>query len=231
MDLLTFAAVTLELRSTERATTAVPKCFVGRLVSPPVVPESLRSKDINKVLGKLTGILKVSEREALYWILLSYWMDPSSVTLGATEPLTHLTDKTKWAQIDDIMHVMMYLDTIMYLPDDILVKVDRASMGVSLESRVPLLDHRIIEFAWTLPIEMKVKGAVGKFPLRNLLYRYVPKRLVDRPKKGFGVPIHEWLRGRQRAFYAGLPAHERELAPDLLIRLAGLIDELAAGPA
>ncbi len=95
-----------------------------------VVPESLRSKDINKVLSKLTGILKVNEREALYWILLSYWMDPSSVVLGANEPLTQLTDKTKWAQIDDIMHVMMYLDTIMYLPDDILVKVDRASMGV-----------------------------------------------------------------------------------------------------
>ena len=165
-----------------------------------VVPESLRSKDINKVLSKLTGILKVNEREALYWILLSYWMEPSSIVLGAKEPLTALTDKTKWAKIDDIMHVMMYLDTIMYLPDDILVKVDRASMGVSLESRVPLLDHRIIEFAWKLPIEMKVKGTLGKVPLRNLLYRYVPKHLVDRPKKGFGVPIHEWLRGPMRSW-------------------------------
>jgi asparagine synthase (glutamine-hydrolysing) len=165
-----------------------------------VVPESLRRKDINKVLSKLTGILKVDERESLYWILLSYWMDPASVVLGAKEPLTQLTDKTKWAKIDDIMHVMMYLDTIMYLPDDILVKVDRASMGVSLESRVPLLDHRVIEFAWKLPIEMKVKGALGKVPLRNLLYRYVPKQLVDRPKKGFGVPIHEWLRGPMRSW-------------------------------
>jgi asparagine synthase (glutamine-hydrolysing) len=165
-----------------------------------VVPQSLRSKDINKVLSKLTGILKVNEREALYWILLSYWMDPSSVVLGAKEPLTQLTDKNKWANIDDIMHVMMYLDTIMYLPDDILVKVDRASMGVSLESRVPLLDHRVIEFAWKLPIEMKVKGTLGKVPLRNLLYRYVPKQLVDRPKKGFGVPIHEWLRGPMRSW-------------------------------
>jgi asparagine synthase (glutamine-hydrolysing) len=127
-------------------------------------------------------------------------MDPASVVLGAKEPLTQLTDKTKWAKIDDIMHVMMYLDTIMYLPDDILVKVDRASMGVSLESRVPLLDHRVIEFAWKLPIEMKVKGALGKVPLRNLLYRYVPKQLVDRPKKGFGVPIHEWLRGPMRSW-------------------------------
>jgi asparagine synthase (glutamine-hydrolysing) len=165
-----------------------------------VVPESLRSKDLNKVLSKLTGILKVNEREALYWILLSYWMEPSSVVLGAREPLTQLTDNTKWANIDDIMHVMMYLDTIMYLPDDILVKVDRAAMGVSLESRVPLLDHRIIEFAWKLPIEMKVKGTLGKVPLRNLLHRYVPKQLVDRPKKGFGVPIHEWLRGPMRTW-------------------------------
>ena len=169
-----------------------------------VVPESLRSKDINKVLSKLTGILKVNEREALYWILLSYWMEPSSVVLGANEPLTQLTDSTKWARIDDIMHVMMYLDTIMYLPDDILVKVDRASMGVSLESRVPLLDHRVIEFAWKLPIEMKVKGTLGKVPLRNLLYRYVPKQLVDRPKKGFGVPIHEWLRGPMREWAENL---------------------------
>jgi len=148
--------------------------------------------------------LKVNEREALYWILLSYWMEPSSVVLGANEPLTQLTDSTKWARIDDIMHVMMYLDTIMYLPDDILVKVDRASMGVSLESRVPLLDHRVIEFAWKLPIEMKVKGTLGKVPLRNLLYRYVPKQLVDRPKKGFGVPIHEWLRGPMREWAENL---------------------------
>jgi asparagine synthase (glutamine-hydrolysing) len=165
-----------------------------------VVPESLRRKDLNKVLHKLAGILKVNEREALYWVLLSYWMEPSSIVLGAKEPLTHLTDKTKWAQIEDFMHVMMYLDTLMYLPDDILVKVDRASMGVSLESRVPLLDHRVIEFAWKLPLEMKVKGDVGKRPLRQLLHRYVPMELVDRPKQGFGVPIHEWLRGPMRSW-------------------------------
>jgi asparagine synthase (glutamine-hydrolysing) len=165
-----------------------------------VLPQSLRRKDLNKVLQKLGGILKVNQREALYWVLCSYWMDPASVVLDGKEPLTHLTDQSKWAQIKEFMHVMMYLDTIMYLPDDILVKVDRASMGVSLESRVPLLDHRVIEFAWRLPLAMKVKGNIGKRPLRQLLDRYVPKKLVDRPKQGFGVPIHEWLRGPMRSW-------------------------------
>src|SRR5580692_2090514 len=168
--------------------------------SPSVLPQNLRRKDLNRVLQKLAGILNVNQREALYRVLCSYWMDPASVVVGAKEPLTPLTDPSRRAHIEDFMHVMMYLDTLMYLPDDILVKVDRASMGVSLESRVPLLDHRVIEFAWKLPIEMKVKGTLGKVPLRNLLYRYVPKQLVDRPKKGFGVPIHEWLRGPMRSW-------------------------------
>ncbi len=165
------------------------------------MPESLRSKDINKVLSKLTGILKVNEREALYWILLSYWMEPSSVVLGAKEPLTQLTDKTKWAKIDDIMHVMMYLDTIMYLPDDILVKVDRAFDG-----RQPRIaraatgspHHRVrLEAADRNEGQRHARQSAAS---RNLLYRYVPKQLVDRPKKGFGVPIHEWLRGPMRSW-------------------------------
>jgi asparagine synthase (glutamine-hydrolysing) len=159
------------------------------------VPGSLKKRDVTRVFEKLASVLAVNEPQKLYRVLLSYWMDPSSVVLGCHEKMTALTDKTRWAELNDFVHVMMYLDTVTYLPDDILVKVDRAAMGVSLETRVPLLDHRVIEFAWQLPLPMKIVGNTGKTPLRELLYTYVPKSLVDRPKRGFAVPISDWLRG------------------------------------
>src|SRR5215469_12480415 len=174
-----------------------------------VLPDRLRQKDLGKVLEKLSGILKVDDREALYRVLQSYWMDPASIVLGAEEKHSPLTDRANWAQLREFVHVMMYLDTVMYLPDDILVKVDRASMGVSLEARVPLLDHRIIEFAWRLPLGMKVKGNKGKGTLRQVLHKYVPEKLVDRPKQGFGVPIHKWLRGPLRAWAEDLLSESR----------------------
>jgi asparagine synthase (glutamine-hydrolysing) len=120
------------------------------------------------------------------------------VLLDANEPSTNLTDRRQWANVNDFRQQMMFLDTLTYLPDDILVKVDRATMGVSLEGRIPLLDHRVVEFVWHLPMSMKVRGRQGKLLLRQVVRKYIPVRLLERPKMGFGVPIHSWLRGPLR---------------------------------
>jgi asparagine synthase (glutamine-hydrolysing) len=169
-----------------------------------LLPARLRYANPGDKLHKLADILAVRTAEEIYWGLVSHWKRPAQMVHGATEPATALTDPSQWADVPDLIHRMMYLDTITYLPDDILTKVDRAAMGVSLETRVPLLDHRVVEFAWTLPLDMKIRHGQGKWLLRQVLDRHVPKTIMARPKMGFGVPIDVWLRGPLKPWAAAL---------------------------
>lgn len=164
----------------------------------PFLPSSLQHNTPGDRLHKLAEILSVPDMEAMYMNIVSHWKQPTALVPGAVEPTTTLTDAKRWARLPHFIQRMMYLDTVTYLPDDILVKVDRASMGTSLEARVPFLDHRVVEFSWRLPLSWKIKNGQSKWPLRSLLYKHVPRELIERPKMGFGIPIGEWLRGPLR---------------------------------
>lgn len=160
------------------------------------LPARFKKRNPGSLAHKVANSLDWRDLNDIYQIVVSHWL-PFDLLIEPTEPATAITNRCALPDISGI-HRMMALDTISYLPDDILCKVDRAAMAVSLESRVPFLDHRVVEFAWRLPLDMKIRDGVGKWPLRNVLYRHVPKSLVDRPKMGFGVPIDAWLRGPLR---------------------------------
>jgi asparagine synthase (glutamine-hydrolysing) len=150
-----------------------------------------------------------ADDNALFYNLVSEWKFPEAVVIGAAEPVTLLTQRNDWPALPDVENRMMYLDTMTYLPDDILVKVDRAAMGVSLETRVPFLDHRVVELAWRMPLSMKLRHGQGKWALRQILYKYVPPELIERPKQGFGIALGDWLRGPLRKWADDLLAEER----------------------
>lgn len=162
------------------------------------LPPGLRYSNPGDKLHKLAEVLTAKLPEDIYFKLVSHWKRPTEVVLAADEPQTVLTDAEKWADLGSFDQRMMYLDMLTYLPDDILVKVDRAAMASGLETRMPFLDHRVIEFASRLPLSMKIRHGKGKWVLRQILDKYVPKELVERPKMGFGVPIGSWLRGPLR---------------------------------
>lgn len=156
-------------------------------------------------LHKGAGVVFNSKSiDDLYLGLISHWAQPESIVIGGKETASgFLSGREKVGDMGAIER-MMALDLVTYLPDDILTKVDRASMAVSLESRIPMLDHRVVEFAWSLPQSYKLRDGVGKWVLRQVLYRHVPKALIDRPKMGFGVPIDAWLRGPLREWAESL---------------------------
>ena len=161
--------------------------LVGRLAGHSRLRRALQTR------GELASIRSAQQAyAALNW----HWRRGDDVLVDARWPVAR--SDSEWANVESFERHMMHVDAATYLPDDILVKVDRASMAVGLEARVPIIDHRVVEFAATLPIEWNVKDGTGKRVLRRVLDRYVPRALVDRPKIGFGVPIDDWLRGPLR---------------------------------
>jgi asparagine synthase (glutamine-hydrolysing) len=188
----------------------IPPAAWEKLLSNRFIPSRWRISEPGEKMLNLAGILSADGPEAIYLDLVSHWKDPSAVVRGAVEPPTLLTRRDGWSQLPDFTSWMMYMDLVTYLPDDILVKVDRSSMGSSLESRVPYLDdHRVVEFAWRLPLHMKIRNGKGKWLLRQVLNQYVPSRMVKRPKKGFGVPIDAWLKGPLREWAEALLNEQR----------------------
>ncbi|MCU7933667.1 MAG: asparagine synthase (glutamine-hydrolyzing) [Candidatus Thiodiazotropha sp. (ex Dulcina madagascariensis)] len=175
----------------------------------PIIPASLRYQNPGDKLHKLAQIVTARDPKEIYWRLVSQWKDPENLVLNSSEPVTAFTDPMQQPDLAEFEHRMMQMDTVTYLPDDILVKVDRAAMGVSLETRLPLLDHKLVEFAWSLPLAMKIHGNQRKRLLRKLLYRHVPAALIERPKMGFGIPLADWLRGPLREWSETLLDEQR----------------------
>jgi asparagine synthase (glutamine-hydrolysing) len=186
-----------------------------RLVNP-VLPRSLRTTLPGDKLHKLAEILGVESADDMYESLISHWKRVDHVVVGAAEPQRRFSVATHAMGLRGLTDRMMYWDFVTYLADDILVKLDRASMAVGLEARVPFLDHHVIEFAWGLPPEMKLRDGGGKWLLRQVLDRYVPRQLIERPKSGFGIPIGSWLRGPLRSWAEDLLAEKRLAAQGLL---------------
>lgn len=173
------------------------------------IPPKYRFRLFGDKVHKLSGLIGSYTIQGIYDGCITHWSHADQLVLDTQKPRTILDEDYGSHGIKDNRLLMMYLDSITYLPDDILVKVDRAAMGVSLETRVPLLDHRVVEYSWQLPLSMKFRDGKGKWALREILYKYVPKELIERPKMGFGVPIGDWMRGPLRDWAEELLSEKR----------------------
>lgn len=178
-------------------------------VAKPVLPKRLQLSIPGEKARKLSEVLTLSSGEAFYRQLTSHWTDPASVVINGQEPITLLTDPSAWPKTDCLEHAMMAMDAQTYMSDDILVKVDRAARASGLQIRTPMLDHRVVELAWKMPLEYKIRNGQGKWLLRQVLYKHVPKDLIERPKTGFGIPLANWLRGPLREWAEALLDEKR----------------------
>ena len=173
-----------------------------------LLPARRRPRLAAEKMHKAAALFRAGDENG-YRSLVSAWDDPESLVNGGKEPNGPIFNAAIARALPDPLDRMQYLDTITYLPDDILTKVDRASMAVALEVRVPILDHRIVEFSWRLPARFKMRGGRGKWLLRQVLYRHVPKELIERPKSGFAIPLGTWLRGPLRGWAEELLSEKR----------------------
>lgn len=189
------------LNATSSVLHAIPPDSIDRAfrLLRPLLPKNLRHGTPGSKVQKLAAFFSMNSPQALYYQALSHWTNPAELVTDSHEPNSvRESIENLSARSTSIEAAMMLADLLNYLPDDILTKIDRASMAVSLEARVPLLDHRVVEFAWTLPLSLKIRKRESKWILRQVLYKYVPPVLIERPKMGFGVPIDCWLRGPLR---------------------------------
>lgn len=181
------------------------------------LPDRVRARHIGDKVQKLARILAVDDPEQAYWQLAGLWTEGQPALGCSAERTDFAFDGRPWPSFGTFAEQMMLRDAEIYLPDDILTKVDRASMAVGLELRVPFLDHRVVEFAWRLPVHMKIRNGRGKWLVRQLLASHVPLKLTERPKAGFAVPIHRWLRTELRDWAENLLSESR-------LRRDGLLD-------
>ncbi|MBF0465894.1 MAG: asparagine synthase (glutamine-hydrolyzing) [Nitrospirae bacterium] len=163
-----------------------------------IIPKKMRQNNYGDKIQKFNDVIDAKTIDDLYLRLISHWNNTDAIVINSNILTTMLASVIENNNISDPICKMMCIDLITYLPDDILVKVDRAGMGVSLELRMPFLNHHVVEFAWSLPLSMKIRQWQSKWILRQILYRYVPQKMVDRPKMGFAIPIDTWLRGPLR---------------------------------
>lgn len=163
-----------------------------------VLPAAGQLRNPSTKVTKLAEVVALPTPEDMYRRLVSHWVNPEALVPGAAEPPTVGSSRDTWPRLSGAVQRMLYLDLVTYLPDDILTKVDRATMSVGLEARIPLLDHRVVELAWRLPLSLKLGAGQTKWILRALVDRHVPRSLIERPKMGFGIPLAQWLRGDLR---------------------------------
>jgi asparagine synthase (glutamine-hydrolysing) len=220
-------------RAVAAGVSCVPSTAWDRLAGLSSLLPGVPPSRVGERIGKLTELMAAPSVGQMYCSLLSAWQRPTHVVTG--DPTgTDLNESVLDAEEPvELLDRMMLADQMTYLPDDLLAKLDRASMAVSLEVRAPLLDHRVVEFSWRLPHRLKLRDGVGKWILRQVLYRRIPRAIVERPKMGFSVPVDRWLRGPLRSWAEDL-LNPTELRRDGLLdptKIVGSWQDLQAGRA